>query len=85
MRKNAQKALSIALSLSMTFSLMAFDGMSNRNIAKADDTARTSLNGYASEGATVTTYDDCTVYNNIDFTNEKHEGSGRGNTPGKIR
>ena len=73
MRKNAQKALSIALSLSMTFSLMAFDGMSNRNIAKADDTARTSLNGYASEGATVTTYDDCTVYNNIDFTNEKHE------------
>ena len=50
MRKNAQKALSIALSLSMTFSLMAFGGMSNRNIAKADDTARTSLNGYASEG-----------------------------------
>ena len=73
MRKNAQKALSIALSLSMTFSLMAFDGMSNRNIAKADDTARTSLNGYASEGATVTTYDDCTVYNNIDFSNEKYE------------
>ncbi len=39
----------------------------------SDDTARTSLNGYASEGATVTTYDDCTVYNNIDFANEKYE------------
>lgn len=38
-----------------------------------EDESRTSLNGYASEGATVTTYDDCTVYNNIDFTNEQYE------------
>lgn len=38
-----------------------------------DDPHRTSLNGYASEGATVTTYDDCTVYNNIDFQNEQYE------------
>lgn len=37
-----------------------------------DDANRTSLNGYASEGATVTTYDDCTVYNNIDFANEQY-------------
>lgn len=38
-----------------------------------DDPHRTSLNGYASEGTTVTTYDDCTVYNNIDFQNEQYE------------
>lgn len=38
-----------------------------------NDPIRTSLNGYASEGATVTTYDDCIVYNNIDFTNEQYE------------
>lgn len=38
-----------------------------------EDESRTSLNGYVSEGATVTTYDDCTVYNNIDFTNEQYE------------
>ena len=38
-----------------------------------EDANRTSLNGYVSEGATVTTYDDCTVYNNIDFTNEQYE------------
>ncbi len=38
-----------------------------------EDESRTSLNGYASEGATVTTYDDCTVYNNIDFQNEQYE------------
>ncbi len=37
-----------------------------------EDSHRTSLNGYASEGATVTTYDDCTVYNNIDFANEQY-------------
>ena len=38
-----------------------------------EDANRTSLNGYASEGATVTTYDDCTVYNNVDFQNEQYE------------
>lgn len=38
-----------------------------------DDSHRTSLNGYASEGTTVTTYDDCIVYNNIDFQNEQYE------------
>lgn len=38
-----------------------------------EDANRTSLNGYASEGATVTTYDDCTVYNNVDFNNEQYE------------
>lgn len=37
-----------------------------------EDANRTSLNGYASEGATVTTYTDCTVYNNIDFANEQY-------------
>ncbi|MCI8956502.1 MAG: hypothetical protein HFG29_05845 [Eubacterium sp.] len=38
-----------------------------------EDANRTSLNGYASEGSTVTTYEDCTVYNNIDFQNEQYE------------
>lgn len=38
-----------------------------------DDPHRTSLNGYASEGATITTYDDCTVYNNIDFQKGQYE------------
>lgn len=38
-----------------------------------EDPHRTSLNGYASEGATVTTYEDCTIYNNIDFQNEQYE------------
>ena len=38
-----------------------------------EDANRTSLNGYASEGTTITTYDDCTVYNNIDFQKEQYE------------
>ena len=38
-----------------------------------EDANRTSLNGYASEGTTITTYEDCTVYNNIDFQNEQYE------------
>lgn len=37
------------------------------------DSARTELNGEASEGSTVTTYDDCTVYNSIDFYNGQYE------------
>lgn len=43
-----------------------------RHIAD-EDANRTSLNGYASEGTTITTYEDCTVYNNIDFQNEQYE------------
>lgn len=38
-----------------------------------DDANRTSLNGYASEGATITTYEDCTIFNNIDFVNKEYE------------
>lgn len=38
-----------------------------------EDANRTSLNGYASEGTMITTYEDCTVYNNIDFQNEQYE------------
>lgn len=38
-----------------------------------EDANRTSLNGYASEGTTITTYEDCTVYNNIDFQKEQYE------------
>lgn len=38
-----------------------------------NDTGRTELNGYASEGTTVTIYDDCIVYNGIDFYNSQYE------------
>ncbi len=38
-----------------------------------NDAARTELNGFASEGTTVTTYDSCTVYNSIDFYNSRYE------------
>lgn len=38
-----------------------------------DDGHRTELNGEASEGTTVTVYDDCIIYNGIDFTNSQYE------------
>lgn len=37
------------------------------------DGHRTELNGEASEGTTITVYDNCIVYNGIDFTNSQYE------------
>lgn len=38
-----------------------------------NDESRTALNGYASEGSTITVYDDCMVYNCIDFYNNQYD------------
>ena len=38
-----------------------------------NDTARTELNGYSSEGTVVTTYDDCTIYTGAEFLKKEYE------------
>lgn len=43
-----------------------------RYVGKTDG-SRTELNGEASEGTTVTIYDDCIVYNGVDFYNSQYE------------
>lgn len=45
---------------------------SPRYIGKTDP-SRTDLNGYESEGTTVTVYDNCIVYNCVDFYNSQYE------------